>query len=715
MSGVGVVICTCGGSMKYEDLWKFVDSLKDVTGMIIVDNFCKNPIKALRKLKNDDVDRVLIVACSEKLSIGEEKLMKALIEAGFDPAMCEVANVREGCWLIGGSIDKAKDIVAMAHAKLLLNQPSLRVKPKNSVLIVGGGVAGLECAKALAREGINVTLVEKEGYVGGHLLKFPTVWQSKNYPSVCTPLCIGRILLKEIEAEENVKIITNAEVVGVRTENGNYVVEILRRAHVNPMKCIGCGRCAEVCPVEIPDPFNYGITMRKAIDKPCPQIDYFAIDTKACEMCGKCLEVCPADAIVLREEKFEDSFGAVVIATGFEDKGVDVNKGSKKVVTMMEFERIMGMRKIPKRVTFILCSEDNERCHKFCCPNTVKIVARIKTISPDRELVVIYSRLKLMDPAFLKFKEKAEEMGVRFINAKVKEMKESEGIIKLVLNNGEIVETDLVVIPTSVNPSKDVFEKFGLPLDVSGYPLEFQPRNFNAGRTMRKRVYVVGCAGGSRDIQDSVTSARAVAKMVLEDLREEAMKFYVTVSEHQCKDCKMCAKVCPHGAISCKNGRIFIDPALCMGCGLCYGQCKNGGLVLVNLTELQIIEMARVAFRHVKPGEPRILILTCHWCSTIANDYMGYMRLKLPDCFRVIRLRCAGSVRAEVLKSLVDKGYADIVIVAGCPPVNCHHIHGSINAKESVESLKDPRIRYTVIGAGDALKLADLIKSVAKS
>ena len=88
--------------------------------------------------------------------------------------------------------------------------------------------------------------------------------------------------------------------------------------------------------------------------------------------------------------------------------------------------------------------------------------------------------------------------------------------------------------------------------------------------------------------------------------------------------------------------------------------------------------------------------------------------MKLPESFRTIRVRCAGSVRPSMVKRIIDEDYADMVIVAGCPPINCHHAHGSSKEKESIEKLNDERIRYEIIGAEDALKLANVISEAHK-
>jgi len=184
---------------------------------------------------------------------------------------------------------------------------------------------------------------------------------------MCTSKCVIPVLNREV-LNSGIKILTSSKVLDVRKENGNFLVKIEKAPQfVNPDKCISCGRCSEVCPVEVKNPFEFGLKKRKAIDKDfrlaMPDM-YNIVD--ACNRCGECVDVCPSNAINLnaKSEIFEDEFGAIVIATGF-DGNREVLKRFRydhsKIVTLMEFERILAnyfFGETPLSVVFVLCQKD---------------------------------------------------------------------------------------------------------------------------------------------------------------------------------------------------------------------------------------------------------------------------------------------------------------------------------------------------------------------
>ncbi len=184
---------------------------------------------------------------------------------------------------------------------------------------------------------------------------------------MCTSKCVIPVLNREV-LNSGIKILTSSKVLDVRKENGNFLVKIEKAPQfVNPDKCISCGRCSEVCPVEVKNPFEFSLKKRKAIDKDfrlaMPDM-YNIVD--ACNRCGECVDVCPSNAINLnaKSEIFEDEFGAIVIATGF-DGNREVLKRFRydhsKIVTLMEFERILAnyfFGETPLSVVFVLCQKD---------------------------------------------------------------------------------------------------------------------------------------------------------------------------------------------------------------------------------------------------------------------------------------------------------------------------------------------------------------------
>jgi len=255
---IGVIVCTCGNTLNEKvDIDKLVDfakGLEDVKAVEKVDVFCKNPIEVIKKLGN--IDRVLFVGCSERSSLkfSEDKLEKVFEKAGIEKGLYEVVNIREQCaWIHDdkdGATRKALDQLMMGYVKLRTNKPiKEKIKLEKRVLVVGGGVAGLRCAIDLAKAGIDVVLVEKNSYLGGHTAQIPMLFQCEGYASMCTSECIVPVIAKEAMSYDNIKIITNAEVKDVEKVDGNFKVTIEQKPQfVDPDRCISCGRCAQVCP-----------------------------------------------------------------------------------------------------------------------------------------------------------------------------------------------------------------------------------------------------------------------------------------------------------------------------------------------------------------------------------------------------------------------------------------------------------------------------------
>ncbi len=754
---VGIIVCTCGNTLNI-DIDRIVEHAKSLEGVSIVkkvDIFCKNYKEVIQELKGR-VDRVLFVGCSERSSLNftEDKITQILEELGLDRAMFEVANIREQCaWIHEDKEEatrKALDLLEMAYVKLRTNRPTPQpIKLEKRVLVVGGGVAGLRCAIDLAKAGIEVVLVEKNSYLGGHTAQIPMLFQCEGYASMCTSECIVPVIAKEAMSYDNIKIITNAEVKEVEKVNGNFKVTIEQKPQfVDPDKCISCGKCAEVCPIEVPNQFDLGFSKRKAIDKDFSLAipDSYNILDEHCNRCGECLNVCPTNAIDLdaKPTTYDFTFGAVAIATGFE--GLDLSKISElnyahpNVITSLEFERLLtkGFKrpsdgKTPESLVFVLCSGSRSEnggvpyCSKICCPVIMKLANRVATLYPETEITVVYRDIRTSGKAFEEFYRMVERKGVEFVRGEVEEISEENGNLKVVVfkedGSEEEIQADLVVLAEALVPAGvQLLKKFGVLTDKFGFPIEFQPRIINPNETYVDRVFVVGAVKGPSIVQDSVEAGSAVAMRIinlLKDGEKRLQKFVSYVNKDLCSRCGMCASMCPHDAIRVKEDGAEVDAAFCRGCGLCMSVCPTHAIQLINFEDRQLLDQVEVAFKHAKPGEPKILALLCYWCSYAAADLMGIKGLKLPANFRSIRIRCSSSVNAGILLEILKK--VDGVLIAGCPPKNCHHGWGNYVTAKRVKLMNEAmkqlginpeRLRWEFIGVAMWGQLAKAIKEM---
>lgn len=269
---IGVYVCHCGTNIsKMVDVVKVAKELGKNTTVAISRDYkfmCSEPGQELiiNDIKEHKLDRVVVAACSPLM---HESTFRAAIErGGLNRYLFEMANIREQVsWVstdYAKATDKAIRLVKGATARVYFHQPleMRRVPITKQVMIVGGGITGIEAALQIAEAGYKVILVEREPSIGGHMAKF-----DKTFPTLDCAACILTPKMVQVGKHPNITLLSYSEVEEVKGFVGNFKVKVRRKARfVDENVCNSCGACYEVCP-STPNPLDRKLIVGNVIFK----------------------------------------------------------------------------------------------------------------------------------------------------------------------------------------------------------------------------------------------------------------------------------------------------------------------------------------------------------------------------------------------------------------------------------------------------------------
>ncbi|SYZ73412.1 hypothetical protein TRIP_C21530 [Candidatus Zixiibacteriota bacterium] len=251
---VGVYVCHCGTNIaKTVDVVKVAETLQQVPGVIVSRHYrfmCSDPGQEMiqKDVKEHKLNRIVVAACSPLMH--EPTFRKAVETAGLNRYFFEMANIREQVsWVTVDprtATEKAIRLLHGAVARVKFHEPleMRRVPITRRVLIVGGGIAGIEAALQIADAGFEVVLVEKDSSIGGHMSRF-----DKTFPTLDCAACILTPKMVSVGKHPNIRLMTWAEVDEVKGYVGNFKIKIRKKArYVDPTLCNSCGSCYEACP-----------------------------------------------------------------------------------------------------------------------------------------------------------------------------------------------------------------------------------------------------------------------------------------------------------------------------------------------------------------------------------------------------------------------------------------------------------------------------------
>jgi quinone-modifying oxidoreductase, subunit QmoA len=405
---------------------------------------------------------------------------------------------------------------------------------KKPILVIGGGIAGITAAVEIAEVGYQVILIEKEAYLGGNVIKM-----NNYFPKLCPPACGLEINFRRIKNNPRISFYTNTIVDSISGEKDNFTIKLKTSAQYINNKCTSCGKCAEVCPVERSDNFNYHMNTVKAAYLP-HQMAFpakYNIDTEVCkkEACNKCMEVCGYDAIDFSstERNFEVNASSVILASGWKNYNASLIENLhydefKNVVTNVEFERLLspggpGNGKLerpsdgkqPREIAFVQCAGSRDEnhldyCSAVCCSASLKHALNILEKYPDAKVRIFYIDLRVTGRNEDFLVKVQNNKNIELIKGKVAAIGEEEnGDLWVEAENtltGKKMKykTDMAVLATGIVTNKGIEDQ-----KFNGYNSNFID--------LKEGIYPTGCCKRPMDVSSSVKDATSTALKAIQN------------------------------------------------------------------------------------------------------------------------------------------------------------------------------------------------------
>jgi heterodisulfide reductase subunit A len=580
--GIVVYLCTCRDEIgRHLDLASVAEELRKdprVVAVAIHEDLCSREGQKFLKddYKSKAYARVAIGACSPNLQ--GQIISRSLVEEGLNKYLIEQVNIREHCaWVHPdkkAATRKAQTLVrgAIARAEMLVPLEDIEIPIKDSALVIGGGVTGMQAALDISASGYKVYLVERTGELGGRTYKLSMTFPTHNCGICCIQYCRECVFTPKIEdvlQNKDIEVLLNSEIEDIAGGFGSRRVKIKTPSGT---KEIDVGTIIVATGSKTFDP------------KRIPELRY----------------------------------------------------GNPNVITTVELEQILVAEreksgklrrpsdgKIPKTINFIQCvgsrdkTKGNLHCSLVCCTYAIGQAREIKRMNPDADVYIHYIDLRGPYRGFEEFYQAAKEEGINFVRGRVSEVVEDKG--KLFVRAADTdsdtllsIDSDLVVLSVGQEPadgSDAIAKLLHIQTDIDKFMKDINPM---FPSEFRRGIYVAGTAQGPRGIRYSIEDAKAAAASAIELMKKGKTEFpriVAFVDEERCRGCGRCEKACEYEAITVekdpKKGVLVskIDEIRCEGCGACAVACCNKAITVNNFRPEQVEAMVRAMAEEANTDE----------------------------------------------------------------------------------------------------------------
>jgi quinone-modifying oxidoreductase subunit QmoB len=641
----------------------------------------------IRDIHDRQLDSLVLAACSPR---------HATANFTFDRVFTERVNLREGvAWTMEpGHEDTqaaAEDYLRMGLARTEtsgLPDPYLLENPVSDILVMGGGISGMQAALESARAGYQVLLVEKESSPGGWLKHWHDIIPVSGGKQTNLDFFLGE-KLDEISSQEGIQLLTGTTIASVSGEPGAFDVDVDQGGRITSHR-VG------------------------AI--------VLAIGWQ------------PYDASRLSGLKYNERQN---IITQVELEG------------MMKAGKITrpSDNGTPSTILFLQCagSRDEEHlpyCSNTCCLTSLKQAQYIRTLLPETNIFIVYKDIRTPGKNEHYYREVQSDPRVFFTKGEISGIEDTgNGSLGVTVEDNLLGETiriaaDMIVAATGMvpNPTEELNLTYrkgsGLPERKYGFP----DSHFICFpyETQRTGIYAAGAVRAPMGIQDCMEDAAGAALKAIQCIEQvklgEAVhprpgdRSYPVLTLQRCTDCKRCTEECPFGSYDeTESGTPLPNPARCRRCGICMGSCPER---IINFEDYSIHAVSSMIKAIPIPDEfeetPRILAFICENDAYPAFDLAARHRLKISPYVRIIPVRCIGSINTIWLSDALSQGF-DGILQIGCKPgedYQCHFITGSElmetrseNIQETLQTmmLEPERIETVVLEIDEYARIPEII------
>jgi len=550
---VGVFVCHCGiniaGVVDVKNVAKYAGELPNVEHaedvIYACSTDCLETIKT--RIKEHNLNRIVVAACTPRTH--EPLFRETIAEAGLNPYLCEMANIRDQCsWahmeepeLATG---KSRDLVEMtvAKARRLTSLKRLPIDIDPRALVIGGGLAGLTSALSLAEAGHDVFLVEKEDELGGNMRNIFFNFDDSD------PQAFLAETIRKVEEHDKISVFISSRIKEINGYVGNFDTTIIRGDDGGE------------------ETVKHGIVI-----------------------------VATGGEEHKTEEYLYGKSSRIVSLVEFEKmlKTKSFPAGKVKNVVIVQ---CVGSRE-----------EGRMYCSRVCCSKAVKDALELKKAKPGADVYFIYrdirtygfreqyyTNLRDEGAVFLRYTPETRP-DVKMVDEANPDSRLTVTAFDPILDKEVEITADLLVLSAAIDPpagNVELAKMLKVPLNSDGMFLEahvkLRPVDFATDG-----VFVCGLAHSPKDMDESLAQAKAAASRALTFLNKKSILAEGTIArvmESRCSGCGYCESICAYAAIEVDPEKevAVVNEALCKGCGACVASCRCGALDLLGFSNEQL-------------------------------------------------------------------------------------------------------------------------------